>query len=239
MAKLLTTRYGIVLALAAAVFSLGGASQADQSKTTFSTSVTQLEAERSKRLSDGTDLSRDYPAVKSFECTADEKTFVVSQTIVHAPPQVVFAVLSDYPKAAENFSYLKKCQVISSGEKSKQIAFDAIALSGAVTLSYVLDVKETPPYLIEFARRSGAFKHNEGYWKLEARDSGKDTLVTFAKHIDAGMLVPKWFVVKELTKTAPKIMGDLRKKAEQDETELSEAQRPALAHHRNAALRNN
>ena len=235
----LTTRYGIVAALVAVVFSLGGTSQADQSKTTFSTNVTQLEADRSKRLSDGVDLLKDYPAVKSFECTADKKTFVVSQTIVHARPQIVFAVLSDYPKAAENFSYLKKCQVISSGGQSKQIAFDAIALSGAVTLSYVLDVRETPPYLIEFARRSGAFKRNEGYWKLEARDSGKDTLVTFAKHVDAGLFVPKWFVVKELSNTAPKILGDLRKKAEQDEMAISEAQSPAIAHHRTAPLRNN
>ena len=239
MAKSFTTRYGIVAALTFMVFSLGGASQADQSRTIFSTSVTQLEAERSNQLSDGLDLLRDYPAVKSFECTADKKTFVVAQTIIHASPQVVFAVLSDYPKAAENFSYLKKCQVVSSGAQSKQIAFDAIALSGAVTLSYVLDIKETPPYLIEFARRSGAFKQNEGYWKLEAKDSGKQTLVTFAKHIDAGMLVPKWFVVKELTSTAPKIMGDLRRKAEQDEMEIGEAHGPAITHHRMAALHNN
>jgi hypothetical protein len=96
----------------------------------------------------------------------------------------------------------------------KTIAFVASAPGNLWTFDYVLEVKETPGY-IEWHRVSGAFKRNEGFWKLEPIDCGRATLVTYAKYVDSGLMFSQSLVNHELRLSLSQVMHNLKDRCEQ------------------------
>lgn len=90
------------------------------------------------------------------------------------------------------------------------IQFTAKTGVGPLTVDYVLAIKETPATgTIEWQRHSGAFKENEGYWRLESVEDGRKTLITYAKHVDAGFPFPSGMVNKAVRESMPVIFKDL------------------------------
>lgn len=142
-----------------------------------------------------------------------KKDFIISKTVVHAPPQKVFDVVTDYPNAVRYFSNLTACEVLSEKNGVKHVRFNAKA-AGLVKLDYVLAIDQSKPNRIEWTRVQGSFKANEGYWDLAAVDGGRSTLVTYAKHVDPGFFTPKMFVHKTLKDTAENIFRDLKRNVE-------------------------
>lgn len=143
----------------------------------------------------------------------DGKTFIISRTTVKASPERVFDVLTDYDNATKIFSNLKSCEVVKSSGNEKLVKFTAKA-AGLVNFDYILSINETEPSRIEWKRHSGAFKANEGYWQLDPRHGGKSTMVTYAKHVDAGGFIPKSMVLKTVSDTVPIIFAELARAAE-------------------------
>ena len=139
-----------------------------------------------------------------------KKDFVVSKTLVHASPEKVFEVVTDYPNAVKYFTNLTDCQVLSEKNGVKNVRFNAKA-SGLLKLDYVLAIDQSKAGRIEWTRLKGSFKANEGYWDLAPVDGGRATLVTYAKHVDPGFFAPKMFVHKTLRDTAENIFRDLKR----------------------------
>jgi len=82
------------------------------------------------------------------------------------------------------------------------------------SFDYVLAVKENFPHSIEFHRVSGAFKRNEGYWKLLPLDNGRRTELVYAKYVDAGMVVPPQIVAKQVRDSTVSVVENIKKIAE-------------------------
>ncbi len=152
----------------------------------------------------------------------DGKIYAVEKTVINASPQAVWRVLTDYQNAAEVFPYLEKCEVIEDLGNKKLVTHVIRPTNMFAPFEYVLELKESPPYLLEFNRVSGAFKHNSGYWKLEPLSEGKQTQVTFAKYLDTGLFVPQIMVRRLLASEMPPVLKALKAQAElETKTEVS------------------
>lgn len=152
----------------------------------------------------------------SAEEVVDGKTFHIGKTIVNASPEQVFDVLTDYANATKLFDNLKKSSVVASraDENTTDVSFSLKGLASIWNFDYVLRMKETFPSRIDFHRLSGAFKANEGYWKIEPLDaSGKRTLVTYSKYVDGGM-IPQSMVNKQVKEAMPTVMANVKSHAE-------------------------
>lgn len=153
-------------------------------------------------------------SVECYQEKLGKNTYEVARTVIKASPAQVFDVLTDYSKVDDIFENLTRCEVIEDKGSSKKVSFTAKSMGGLWKFDYVLELKETAPNLIEWTRVSGAFKANEGYWKLEPVHGGKYTQVTYSKFIDGGLLLPQKLVQKELKALAPGILKNLRTAAE-------------------------
>lgn len=142
-----------------------------------------------------------------------QKDFIISKAIIHATPEKVFEIVTDYPNAVRYFSNLTSCHVLSEKNGVKHVRFNAKA-SGLMKLDYVLAIDQSKAGRIEWKRVKGSFKANEGYWDLAPVDNGRSTLVTYAKHVDPGFFAPKMFVHKTLRDTADNIFRDLKRTVE-------------------------
>lgn len=143
------------------------------------------------------------------------KVFQVSRVTVDATPSQVQSVLTDYAHTARIFDNVVKCKILTEKADTKLIAFTIKSMGNLWTFDYILEIKEEPGR-IEWHRSSGAFKANDGFWKLEPVNGGTQTLVTYAKYIDGGMILPKFVVNKQIRDSMPVIMSSLKSTAEQE-----------------------
>jgi ribosome-associated toxin RatA of RatAB toxin-antitoxin module len=143
-----------------------------------------------------------------------DKVFQVGRVTINASPSQVQSVLTDYPHTAKIFDNVTKCNIVSDKGNTKLIAFTIKSMGNLWTFDYVLEVKEEPGS-IQWHRSSGAFKANDGFWKLEPVNGGAKTQVTYAKYVDGGMLLPKCVVNKQIRDSMPLIMTSLKTTAEQ------------------------
>jgi ribosome-associated toxin RatA of RatAB toxin-antitoxin module len=171
------------------------------------------------------DLQREVQPVVS-EKTSDGKNYQITKIEIAAPPEDVFAVIVDYKNSGKLFANLTKSDVISHDAENNttDVAFSLKGILNLWSFDYVLSIKESYPSLIEFHRVSGAFKRNEGYWKLTPIDGGKHTEVVYAKYVDAGMAVPPSLVAKEVRDSTASVVQNLKK--------VAETPNPRLASHR-------
>lgn len=167
--------------------------------------TTIASADSANLVSSGTaiELSEEMYGVNKYQ---------VGRLVVHASPAKIQDVLTDYGRTAQMFTNVKQCRVIENHGPTKKISFVAAAPGNLWTFAYVLEVHESPGY-IEWHRVSGAFKRNEGFWKLDALDGGQSTRVTYAKFLDSA-LVPQALVVRELRESMPIILSNLKTNAE-------------------------
>ena len=140
----------------------------------------------------------------------DNKIFQVAKIVINASPEKVFKTFTDYKRAPQIFSHLKKSNILSVNGNKKTIFCEAELAGGLFKFDYVLEFVEHAPNLVEWHRVSGAFKANEGYWKFEPISEGKSTLVTYSKYVDGGLLFPQFVVKKELHSNMPVILEELK-----------------------------
>ena len=150
--------------------------------------------------------------ITSSQEVINHKVFQVNKIKVDAPPEAVWAVLTNYEDAPRVYSKVSTCHVVQDDGAKKLVAFKVKAFKDLVTLDYTLNIQEHFPNSIEWSRNSGAFKANEGYWHMDSLDAGKKCLVTYAKFIDGGAM--QYFINKELKMDMPVILGSVKSSAE-------------------------
>ncbi|MBX9693141.1 MAG: SRPBCC family protein [Cyanobacteria bacterium] len=142
--------------------------------------------------------------------TMSGKNFHVARATVNATPDQVWSVLTDYDHATTTVPHLKDIKILSTEKNHKRIWFSVASLGGLYKLDYTLKITESKPHRLEWRRESGAFKTNEGFWRLQPIQNGTKTLVTYAKYVDGGILIPQVFVDGQLKKTMPEIIQSIR-----------------------------
>ena len=142
------------------------------------------------------------------------KNYHVSRAVINANPESVWKVLTDYKNATVTVPNVQKLKILKSEQDKKKVWFSVKFLSGFRQFEYTVNVRENRPHRIEWQRDSGDFKRYEGYWELRPLDNGKQTLLTYAKHVDGGFFLPQMFVDGELKKTMPFIMQSVQKAVE-------------------------
>lgn len=135
----------------------------------------------------------------------------IGQEVIKAPAAKIFAEITDYSDAGKLFSNLKSCKVVGQGANTRTVSFSLRAVANLWNFDYTLAIKESPE-LIEWHRVSGAFKANEGYWRLEPL-AGGSTLVTCAKYVDGGM-IPQAIVGREVNRSMAEVMANLKRISE-------------------------
>jgi ribosome-associated toxin RatA of RatAB toxin-antitoxin module len=136
------------------------------------------------------------------QTVAEEKmhgqTYVVARVVVKAPPEKVFQILADYNHADKVFPQVKHCKLVADKGATKLVSHE-IAPSGIpnTTYDYLLEIKESAPYAMEWHRISGDFKQVDGYWKLEPVDEGRSTHVTYASYVDGGLFIPQLLIRRQ------------------------------------------
>jgi uncharacterized membrane protein len=149
------------------------------------------------------------------------KNFQVAQVVINSAPELVWEALTQYDRADEIYSNLKRLQVLNDNGPQKTISFTVASMGGLWKYDYVLNISELKALKrIEWTRHSGAFKANEGYWQLTPVEGDK-TLVTYAKHIDGGILLPQAMVNSELRKIMPEVLNNLRSAVMKEHIALS------------------
>ena len=135
------------------------------------------------------------------------------EAVVAAPPELCFAVLTDYERAPEWQGPVKRADVLERDERGRGavVAYEIDAKVRIVryTLRHVYD----EPHRVNSSLVEGDVKQLEGEWRFDASDAAR-TLVTFSAHLDPGTFVPG--PVRRIIES--QVMGaaldDLRREAE-------------------------
>lgn len=162
-------------------------------------------------------LAQDAPIKLAPFSNTEEKIsgdlYEISKIEVAAPAEKVQQVLENYSDAPRIFENVKKCKVVADKGEVKDVAYTVSTMGNIWTFDYVLELKESKNY-IEWHRVKGAFKRNQGYWRLEPQNNGRTTMITYAKFIDGGPLMPQGLVRKEIKATMSTVMANLKKAVE-------------------------
>lgn len=144
-----------------------------------------------------------------------KKCFLTGKIKVHAKPEHVWNVLTDYSHHTAVFKRLRKCQVVSDKGATKIVAQEVHPSGQPATFEYKLEMKEVQTHRnIEWHRISGDFKELEGFWKLEPTDGGRNTLVTYGSYVNGGFFIPQTLIKRQFRLDTPQILVNLKEHAE-------------------------
>lgn len=143
------------------------------------------------------------------------KCYQTGRIKVHAKPEQVWAVLTDYTQQTKVFKRLRKCQVVADKGTTKVLYHEVHPTGQPATFEYKLEMKETQPNRsLEWRRISGDFKELEGFWKLEPTDGGRNTLVTYGSYVNGGFFIPQGLIKRQFRIDTPLILSSLKDHAE-------------------------
>jgi ribosome-associated toxin RatA of RatAB toxin-antitoxin module len=131
---------------------------------------------------------------------------------VAVPPQVVWAVLTDYDHLSEFVPDLLVSRVIGETEGDRllyqqgKVRLLFYIFRSAVTLR----VHEEPPRKIAFAQATGDFDYFHGSWSLQSMESGAETDLVYTLWAHPKFYVPHWLVELMLKRDIPKRLFALR-----------------------------
>ena len=153
-------------------------------------------------------------AIAVSEEQIDNKPYSVTHVLVHARPEQVWQVLTDYGTAATVFPTLQQCQVVTEHGTTKVVHYRVHPTGCLTNFQYDLEVRETACKRVDWRRLEGDFKEIIGYWKLEPAESGHATLVTYASYVNGGLFMPQPLIKRQSRIDLPAIMTALKEHAE-------------------------
>ncbi|MBY0548023.1 MAG: SRPBCC family protein [Candidatus Obscuribacterales bacterium] len=162
-----------------------------------------------------------HPAVT--EEKIGNRTYQVTRINVHAHPDHVWHVLSDYENAHAIFPCLKKCKVLHDRGNIKEVEQQIKPSGVPSTFTYVLEITETPGKLQQWRRLRGDFTEVEGFWKLEPAEDGT-TLVTYASYVNGGFFMPQALIKRQTRADFPGVIAALKHQSESTRHIASHAQ---------------
>lgn len=143
------------------------------------------------------------------------KCYQTGRIKVHAKPEQVWQVLTDYAHQTKVFKRLRKCQVVADKGNTKVLYQEVHPTGQPATFEYKLEMKETQLHrTMEWKRISGDFKELDGFWKLEPVDGGRNTIVTYASHVNGGFFIPQALIKRQFRIDTPMILSSLKEHAE-------------------------
>jgi Polyketide cyclase / dehydrase and lipid transport len=133
---------------------------------------------------------------------------------VHARREAVWALLTSCATALDLVQGLKECEVLDTApDGSWQLIRQVIDYSWYVpTLTYVLRDTYDYPRRISIQRESGDLRTLKASWSLEAE--GEFTVLRYSLEVAPGFWVPRWLVRIALKHDLPKMLRNLRTRAE-------------------------
>jgi ribosome-associated toxin RatA of RatAB toxin-antitoxin module len=144
------------------------------------------------------------------------KSFTVSRVLVHAKPEHVWHILTDYSNATKVFPQLRKCEVLQDKGNVKILKHQVnpSGLPACSTYQYIVEVKENAPHSLEWHRLSGDFKAVDGFWKLDPSNNGHDTLVTYSSYVNGGFFMPQILIKRQFRVDMPNVLTNLKSESE-------------------------
>jgi ribosome-associated toxin RatA of RatAB toxin-antitoxin module len=149
------------------------------------------------------------------EETLNGKTYTVSHILVHATQDSVWRVLTDYKNAPKVFPQLKHCEIVENKGNVKVMKHQVNPMGLAcASYQYVIEVQENPPKSLEWHRVSGDFKAVDGFWKLDAANGGRDTMVTYSSYVNGGFFIPQMLIRRQFHIEMPNVLSNLKNETE-------------------------
>lgn len=141
------------------------------------------------------------------------RTYQVSRMHIHAKPEQVWQILTDYENANAIFPCVKHCKVLRDRGNVKEVEQQIKPTGVPGSFTYVIEITETPNRLQQWHRLRGDFTEVEGFWKLEPAEDGS-TNVTYASFCSGGLFMPQALIKRQFRVDNPGVMAALKHAAE-------------------------
>ena len=149
------------------------------------------------------------------------RMYQTSKILVHAKPDQVWRLLTDYDNAPTIFPCLKKCKVLKDKGTSKVVQHEVKPTGFPGSFEYVLEIKEVGNRSQEWHRLSGDFHEVEGFWKLDGSEDGNSTTVTYASYVNGGFFMPQPLIKRQVRQDIPSVMVALKNHAETSHQQIA------------------
>ena len=131
--------------------------------------------------------------------------------VIHAPPEKVFEVISDYAKYPEFLPEVKAVKVESGQGDIKDVTY-TVDIKAKV-INYTLRHKANPPHDLSWTMvRGEMMKGNDGAWVLKPVPEG--TEATYKIDLRLGALVPSMVERKLAEQSLPGLLANFKKRIE-------------------------
>ncbi|MCI3179979.1 cyclase [Caulobacter sp. CCUG 60055] len=131
---------------------------------------------------------------------------------IAAPPQVVWAVLTDCDHARDMVPNLVSCRVLDRDPAGRWDVREHIAKTWFTPrLRNVIRTEFDPPHGLSYRRIAGDWTRSEGRWTLTATDGGAATHLDYEGHMALGVAVPSWAVREAARHELPQALAALRR----------------------------
>lgn len=143
----------------------------------------------------------------------NDARYVVVEIVIAARPEKIWRVLTDYGRVTCNFPTMTKLEILQDDGEVKTMSQQVRPLPPVPPISYVVEVKETFPRLLQWSGCTRLIKTNQGCIKLQ-EENDSATRVTFAAWAEAALIVPNAIVRYQMKKIIPTVLQSLKAYAE-------------------------
>jgi coenzyme Q-binding protein COQ10 len=135
--------------------------------------------------------------------------------VIHAPPEKVFAVITDYEKYPEFLPEVKKVKVEFGAGNVKEVSYTVDIKAKVIT--YTLKHTARPPDELAWTMvRGEMMKGNDGAWILKPVPEG--TEATYKIDLKLGALVPSMVERMLAEQSLPGLLANFKKRIESQNT---------------------
>ena len=133
---------------------------------------------------------------------------------IHASRETVWALITSCPESVRIVPGLEACDVLETApDQSWQRIREVMNYSWLVPrVTYVIHASYDPPTRVAVERLSGDLRTLRGTWVL--RSDGAYTIAHYRVELEPGFWVPHWIVRSALRKDLPRMLRELRTRAE-------------------------
>ena len=180
----------------------------------------------------GWEFAGEAEGVRTYNRTAPGSSVreVLGQSVIDAPPERVFAAISDYDRHADFMPYVKRSETVRKENGVtwvfQHLEFVLLPVSDRRYTIRVSDPDSRPNdgfYCIEWtldnedtARRQGSGitpTFNDGFWLLRGLEGGTKTDVRYFLHTDPGGWLFSWMINTANRQAIPAVIEAVRKRA--------------------------
>lgn len=135
---------------------------------------------------------------------------------IAAPPEKVWAIMTDCATAGRMITNLASCRIVSGDQRKgwdirEHVTRRTFVFPG---MRIVFRSDYEPVSRIRFHLVEGDLKVEQGEWRLQALDGGRGTRVFYDNRLAVDWPVPKGMMREALRKDTPKVLMNLRRACE-------------------------